>query len=54
MRNLLAGRPRLRIDPRKPPRFHGGRVLGLDSLDLVWDAWAGQANLQGGKVRWLN
>jgi cytochrome P450 len=34
---LLAGLPTFKIDPERPPKFHGGHVLGLDSLDLVWD-----------------
>jgi cytochrome P450 len=34
---LLAGLPQFGLDPEKPPTFHGGHVLGLDSLHLVWD-----------------
>jgi cytochrome P450 len=29
--------PPFRLDPAKPPVFHGGHVIGLDSLHLVWD-----------------
>jgi cytochrome P450 len=35
---LLAGLPRFRLDPQKPPRFHGGHVIGPETLHLVWDA----------------
>ena len=35
---LLAGLPEFRLDPEKPPTFHGGHVLGVDTLDLVWSA----------------
>jgi cytochrome P450 len=34
---VLAGLPRFRLDPERPPIFHGGHVMGVDSLDLVWD-----------------
>jgi cytochrome P450 len=34
---LLARIPPFRMDPAKPPVFHGGNVLGVDSLNLVWD-----------------
>jgi cytochrome P450 len=34
---LLARVPQFRLDPDKPPRFHGGHVIGVDSLDLVWE-----------------
>jgi cytochrome P450 len=34
---LVAGLPRFRLDPQRPPRFHGGHVLGPDSLHLNWD-----------------
>jgi len=34
---LLAGLPSFRLDPQRPPVFHGGHVLGVDSLHLVWD-----------------
>jgi cytochrome P450 len=34
---LLAGLPRFRLDPEKPPKFHGGHVIGVDTLDLIWD-----------------
>ena len=34
---LVAGLPRFRIDPAAPPTFHGGHVVGVDTLNLVWD-----------------
>lgn len=34
---LLARLPEFRLDPLHPPRFHGGNVIGVDSLTLVWD-----------------
>lgn len=34
---LLARLPEFRLDPAKPPTFHGGHVIGVDSLDPVWD-----------------
>jgi cytochrome P450 len=33
---LLAGLPRFRLDAAKPPVFHGGNVIGVDELHLVW------------------
>jgi len=27
----------IRLDPEHPPRYHGGHVIGPDSLSLVWD-----------------
>jgi cytochrome P450 len=27
----------IRLDPQHPPRFHGGHVIGPESLALVWD-----------------
>jgi cytochrome P450 len=27
----------IRLDPQHPPRFHGGHVIGPDSLALLWD-----------------
>jgi cytochrome P450 len=35
---LVAGLPPFRLDPEKPPRFHGGHVIGPETLHLVWDA----------------
>jgi cytochrome P450 len=35
---VLAGLPPFRLDPQKPPRFHGGHVIGPEALHLVWDA----------------
>jgi cytochrome P450 len=34
---LLAGLPTFRLDPEHPPKFHGGNVIGLDTLNIVWD-----------------
>ena len=34
---LLAGLPQFRLDPEKPPTFHGGPVIGPETLDLVWN-----------------
>lgn len=34
---LLAGLPPFRLDPETPPKFHGGNVIGLDTLNIVWD-----------------
>jgi cytochrome P450 len=35
---LLKRIPTFRLDPERPPTFHGGHVIGVDALDLVWDA----------------
>ncbi len=35
---MLALLPAFRLDPEHPPRFHGGHVVGVDTLHLVWDA----------------
>ena len=34
---VLAGLPPFRLDPDQPARFHGGLVIGLDSLELIWE-----------------
>jgi cytochrome P450 len=34
---LLARLPRFRMDPERPPTFHGGHVIGVEALHLVWD-----------------
>jgi cytochrome P450 len=34
---LLARLPEFRLDPAHPVRFHGGHVVGPDSLHLLWD-----------------
>lgn len=26
------------LDPQNSPQFHGGNVIGLNTLHLVWDA----------------
>lgn len=33
---LLARLPEFRLDPAHPPAFHGGHVVGVDSLHLLW------------------
>jgi cytochrome P450 len=33
---LLARLPEFRLDPDRPPLFHGGLVIGVDRLDLAW------------------
>ena len=35
---LLSRVPQFRLDPDAPPRYHGGIVIGMESLPLVWDA----------------
>ncbi len=34
---LLARLPAFRLDPAHPPTFHGGHVVGVDTLHLRWD-----------------
>lgn len=34
---LLARLPTFRLDPQRPPTFHCGHVVGVDSLHLLWD-----------------
>jgi cytochrome P450 len=34
---MLARLPQFRLDPAYPPKFHGGHVIGVDTLTLVWD-----------------
>lgn len=34
---LLAAVPQFRIDADKPPTFHCGNVIGVETLNLVWD-----------------
>jgi cytochrome P450 len=34
---LLARLPTFRLDPERPPTFHCGHVVGVDSLHLAWD-----------------
>jgi cytochrome P450 len=33
---LLACLPEFSLDPDRPPTFHGGNVIGIDSLHLLW------------------
>jgi cytochrome P450 len=35
---MLERLPEFRLDPQHPPKFHGGNVIGVDSLTLMWDA----------------
>jgi|HubBroStandDraft_1064217.scaffolds.fasta_scaffold00032_41 cytochrome P450 len=35
---MLGRLPPFRLDPDHPPSFHGGHVVGADSLHIVWDA----------------
>lgn len=35
---MLARLPAFRLDPAHPPKFHGGHVVGVDTLHLLWDA----------------
>ena len=34
---LLARLPRFRLDPDRPATFHGGLVIGVDTLDILWN-----------------
>jgi len=34
---LLARLPQFHLDPERPPRFHGGHVIGVEELNLVWE-----------------
>ena len=34
---FLARMPKFKLDPKRPPTFHGGHVLGVDTLHLVWE-----------------
>lgn len=34
---MLARMPEFRLDPDHPTIFHGGHVIGIESLHLVWD-----------------
>jgi cytochrome P450 len=34
---IIARMPAFRLDPANPPVFHGGHVIGVDSLHLLWD-----------------
>jgi len=34
---MLARLPPFRLDPDHPPKFHGGHVIGVDTLCLLWD-----------------
>ncbi len=34
---LLARLPRFRLDPERSPKVHGGHVIGVEELHLVWE-----------------
>ena len=34
---MMSRLPQFRLDPEKTPTFHGGHVIGPESLPLVWD-----------------
>jgi cytochrome P450 len=34
---MLARLPQFRLDPANPPKFHGGAIVGPETLHLVWD-----------------
>ncbi len=34
---ILARLPMFRLDPERPPVFHGGHVMGIEEMHLVWD-----------------
>jgi cytochrome P450 len=34
---MMARLPTFRLDPKHPPTFHCGHVVGVDSLHLLWD-----------------
>jgi cytochrome P450 len=34
---MMSRLPQFRLDPQKTPTFHGGHVLGPDSVPLIWD-----------------
>jgi cytochrome P450 len=34
---MLARLPEFRLDPANPPTFHGGNVIGVDRLNLLWN-----------------
>jgi cytochrome P450 len=33
---MLEGLPEIRLDPESPPVFHGGHVIGIERMNLVW------------------
>jgi cytochrome P450 len=35
---MLARLPEFRLDPTRPPVFHGGHVMGIEEMHLVWGA----------------
>jgi cytochrome P450 len=34
---MLAGLLEFRLDPERPPVFHGGHVMGIETMHLLWD-----------------
>jgi cytochrome P450 len=37
---MLARLPPFRLDPDHPPKFHGGHVIGVDTLCLLWEKYS--------------
>ena len=35
---MLARLPTFRLDPDRPPRYHGGLIAGVSRLELVWES----------------
>jgi hypothetical protein len=35
---VLKRLPEFRLDPAHPVKFHGGHILGVDELHLLWNA----------------
>ena len=40
---MMSRMPEFRLDPQKPPKFHGGHVIGPDTLYLRWEVPEGRA-----------
>jgi cytochrome P450 len=34
---MMKGLPEFRLDPANPPTFHGGHVVGVHTVNLLWD-----------------
>lgn len=34
---FLSRMPNFSLDPKRPPTFHCGQILGFDTLDLIWE-----------------
>jgi cytochrome P450 len=35
---MLARLPEFRLDPQRPPRFHCGNIIGIDTLTIQWNS----------------